>query len=75
MPARSTPDVNGVEVGLTTIISGEGELKVGTGAVRTGVTAILPRGKTSADPVLAAWFSINGNTRSGAYRGHLRQRI
>lgn len=43
-------DVRGVEVGLTTIISGEGELKVGTGPIRTGVTAILPRGKTSADP-------------------------
>ena len=60
-PLNAITDVNGVEVGLTTIISGEGELKVGTGPVRTGVTAVLPRGKTSADPVLAAWFSINGN--------------
>jgi L-aminopeptidase/D-esterase-like protein len=54
-------DVPGVEVGVATIISGDGQLKVGTGPVRTGVTAILPRGKTSNDPVFAAWFSINGN--------------
>jgi L-aminopeptidase/D-esterase-like protein len=68
VPFEGTPgrlnaitDVNGVEVGLVTLISGDGELKVGTGPVRTGVTAILPRGKTSSDPVFAAWFSINGN--------------
>lgn len=46
-------DVRGVEVGFTTLIQGE--------AVRTGVTAILPRGKESNDPVFAAWFSQNGN--------------
>jgi D-aminopeptidase len=54
-------DVAGVEVGLTTLISGSGSLKVGAGPVRTGVTAVLPRGKTSKDPVFASWFSINGN--------------
>ncbi len=54
-------DVRGVEVGESTIISGEGPLKVGVGPVRTGVTAILPRGKTSSDPVFAGWFSLNGN--------------
>jgi L-aminopeptidase/D-esterase-like protein len=54
-------DVAGVEVGMTTIISGEGALKVGVGPVRTGVTAILPRGRTSNDPVFAGWFSLNGN--------------
>src|SRR5262245_63015167 len=54
-------DVAGVEVGLTTLISGSGQLKVGAGPVRTGVTAILPRGKASKDPVFASWFSINGN--------------
>src|SRR6478609_7326674 len=54
-------DVAGVEVGMTTLISGEGPLKVGVGPVRTGVTAILPRGKTSKDPVFAGWFSLNGN--------------
>jgi L-aminopeptidase/D-esterase-like protein len=54
-------DVTGVEVGHTTIISGEGRLEVGKGPVRTGVTAVLPRGKASKDPVFAGWFSLNGN--------------
>ncbi|HSE50318.1 MAG TPA: P1 family peptidase [Terriglobales bacterium] len=54
-------DVAGVEVGYTTLISGEGRLRVGQGPVRTGVTAILPRGKASSDPVFGAWFSLNGN--------------
>src|SRR6266851_9850687 len=54
-------DVKGVEVGHTTLISGEGALKVGTGPVRTGVTAVLPRGKNSKDQVFAGWFTLNGN--------------
>jgi L-aminopeptidase/D-esterase-like protein len=54
-------DVKGVEVGHTTLIRGQGELKVGRGPVRTGVTVILPRGKRSIDPVFAGWFSLNGN--------------
>jgi L-aminopeptidase/D-esterase-like protein len=54
-------DVAGVEIGHTTLISGDGPLKVGAGPIRTGVTAILPRGKESADPVFAGWFSLNGN--------------
>ena len=54
-------DVKGVEVGHTTLVSGSGKLKVGTGPVRTGVTAILPRGKASLDPVFGGWFSLNGN--------------
>ncbi len=55
-------DVAGVEVGFTTLISGEGKLEVGKGPVRTGVTAILPRGHDSLnDPVYAASFSLNGN--------------
>ena len=54
-------DVKGVEVGMTTLIRGDGALKVGEGPVRTGVTAILPRGKASGDPVMAGWFSLNGN--------------
>ena len=54
-------DVKGVEVGHTTLISGEGKLVVGQGPVRTGVTAILPRGKSSKDDVFAAWFTLNGN--------------
>ncbi len=54
-------DVAGVEVGHTTLISGSGPLVVGKGPVRTGVTAVLPRGKASQDPVFAAWFPLNGN--------------
>ncbi|MGB7152147.1 MAG: P1 family peptidase [Terriglobales bacterium] len=54
-------DVKGVEVGHTTLISGSGKLKVGEGPVRTGVTAVLPRGKDSLDPVFGAWFTLNGN--------------
>ena len=54
-------DVKGVEVGHTTLISGEGKLVVGKGPVRTGVTAIHPRGKDSNDAVFAAWFTLNGN--------------
>ena len=54
-------DVKGVEVGHTTLISGSGKLKVGEGPVRTGVTAVLPRGRDALDPVFGAWFTLNGN--------------
>jgi D-aminopeptidase len=54
-------DVQGVEIGDTTLISGDGPLKVGIGPVRTGVTVIFPRGKANSDPVYAGWFSQNGN--------------
>jgi D-aminopeptidase len=54
-------DVKGVEVGHTTLISGNGKLKVGDGPVRTGVTAIHPRGKNANDSVFAGWFTLNGN--------------
>ena len=53
-------DVSGVEVGHSTIISGQGENRVGKGPVRTGVTAIFPRGKRFS-PVYANWYSLNGN--------------
>lgn len=54
-------DVAGVEVGFVTLISGEGKLVVGKGPVRTGITAVLPRGRRSSDPAMAGWFSLNGN--------------
>lgn len=54
-------DVTGVEVGHVTLISGEGALKVGEGPVRTGVTAIHPRGKNSVSPVFGAWFTLNAS--------------
>jgi len=60
-PLNSITDIKGVEVGYRTLISGEGKLQVGVGPVRTGVTAIFPRGKSAVDPVFAGWFTENGN--------------
>jgi D-aminopeptidase len=61
-PLNAITDVPGVTVGHTTLISGEGKLQIGKGPVRTGVTAILPRGKESmSNPVFAGWWSLNGN--------------
>ena len=61
-PLNAITDVAGVEVGQSTIIRGEGALKVGEGPVRTGVTAILPRGRVGSltDPVFAGAFALNG---------------
>jgi len=59
-PMNAITDVHGTTVGHSTIISGSGPLERGRGPVRTGVTAILPRGKEDV-PVLAGWFSLNGN--------------
>jgi L-aminopeptidase/D-esterase-like protein len=68
IPFEGTPgkynaitDVSGVEVGFKTLISGNGKLVVGKGPVRTGVTAVFPRGKGSLERVFAAWFTLNGN--------------
>lgn len=52
-------DVAGIEVGQVTLISGDGKLKRGEGPVRTGVTAIIPRGKHSISPVFAGWATSN----------------
>jgi L-aminopeptidase/D-esterase-like protein len=60
-PLNALTDVKGVAVGYKTLISGEGKLVVGKGPVRTGVTAILPRGKASQQSVFAGFFSGNGN--------------
>ncbi len=60
-PLNAITDVKGVEVGHSTIVKGEGKLVVGQGPVRTGVTAVLPRGRTNGDPVFGGWFSLNGN--------------
>ena len=69
VPFEGTPgrenaitDVAGVTVGHSTIIRGDGALKVGEGPVRTGVTAVMPRGRDSMQqPSFAGWFSQNGN--------------
>jgi L-aminopeptidase/D-esterase-like protein len=60
-PLNAITDLRGVEVGHATIIRGEGRLVVGQGPVRTGVTAVFPRGKDAASDVMAAWFTLNGN--------------
>lgn len=60
-PNNAITDVLGVEVGFKTLISGEGPLLRGKGPVRTGVTAILPRGKNDARAVFAGFFAGNGN--------------
>ncbi|MCP4629043.1 MAG: P1 family peptidase [bacterium] len=55
-------DVAGVEVGFTTLIEGEGAVVVGKGPIRTGVTAILPRGKRDKpSPIWAGQYTLNGN--------------
>lgn len=68
VPFEGTPgrwnaitDVAGVEVGHTTLISGHGATVEGKGPVRTGVTAILPRGRSDLDPVYAGTSTLNGN--------------
>ena len=60
-PLNAITDVAGVEVGHVTLISGSGALVRGEGPVRTGVTAILPRGKNVHERVFAAWWALNGN--------------
>ena len=68
VPFEGTPgalnaitDVEGVEVGHATIVRGLGPLVIGEGPVRTGVTAVWPRGRAEPDPVYAAWFTLNGD--------------
>jgi D-aminopeptidase len=67
IPFEGTPgkynaitDVKGVQVGFSTIIEGEGKNIIGKGPVRTGVTAIFPRGQSNV-PVYANWYTLNGN--------------
>jgi len=61
-PLNAITDVEGVLVGHTTLISGSGKLVVGKGPIRTGVTAVLPRGTASMDRFsFAGWYSQNGN--------------
>jgi L-aminopeptidase/D-esterase-like protein len=60
-PLNAITDVTGVTVGHATLVRGEGKLTIGQGPVRTGVTAILPRGKTATGGVFAGSFVVNGN--------------
>ena len=71
-PKNMITDVAGVKVGHCTMINGSGQLKVGQGPVRTGVTAILPHGRNLfREPVKAAYFDING---CGGLHGSLQIR-
>jgi D-aminopeptidase len=60
-PNNAITDVEGVKVGQTTLISGEGKLIVGEGPVRTGVTVIIPREDIGTHPLYAGFHSLNGN--------------
>lgn len=68
-PLSAITDVPDVEVGHVMLIEGEGELKIGKGPVRTGVTAILPTGKTWR-PAFAAWYAFNGNGEMTGINGN-----
>jgi D-aminopeptidase len=61
-PLNAITDVDGVLVGQTTLITGSGKLRLGKGPVRTGVTAVLPRGAASMLRYsFAGWYAQNGN--------------
>src|SRR6185503_13784216 len=60
-PVNAITDVAGVRVGVTTLIEGDGPLEVGTGPVRTGVTAIAPHEGTGEEPLLAGCHTRNGS--------------
>jgi L-aminopeptidase/D-esterase-like protein len=60
-PVNAITDVPGVEVGYATLIIGEPKQDTASGTVRTGVTAIWPRGKENSTPVFGGWFTLNGN--------------
>ena len=61
-PHDAITDVDGVRVGHSTIVRGEGPLVVGEGPVRTGVTVVCPReGLVRDEPVFAGSHRFNGN--------------
>ena len=60
-PMNAITDVPGVRVGVTTLIEGDGPLEVGTGPIRTGVTAILPHEGIGEEPLFAGCHTLNGN--------------
>lgn len=61
-PRNAISDVSGVRVGHVTLIDGEGELVVGRGPVRTGVTVVVPHdGDPFREAVFAGVHRLNGN--------------
>jgi D-aminopeptidase len=61
-PNNAITDVAGVRVGHTTLIRGDGPLRVGEGPVRTGVTVVIPHdGDIWTEPLFAGAHRLNGN--------------
>jgi D-aminopeptidase len=60
-PLNAITDVEGVRVGVATLIEGDGPLRVGHGPVRTGLTVIVPHDGIGAEPVFAGCHRLNGN--------------
>ncbi len=61
-PHNAITDVTGVRVGHVTLITGEGDLEVGKGPVRTGVTAVVPHADdVYLNQVFASAVALNGN--------------
>jgi D-aminopeptidase len=60
-PLNAITDVDGVTVGVTTLIQGEGPLRVGEGPIRTGITAIVPHPGIGEEPLFAGCHTLNGN--------------
>ncbi len=60
-PMNAITDVEGVKVGFTTLIEGDGPLEVGRGPVRTGVTVVVPHERIGEEPVFAGCHRLNGN--------------
>jgi D-aminopeptidase len=60
-PLNAITDVEGVRVGHTTLIRGEGPLVVGRGPVRTGVTVVVPHEEIEHAPLFAGCHRLNGN--------------
>ncbi|MCB9730898.1 MAG: P1 family peptidase [Deltaproteobacteria bacterium] len=67
-PLNAITDVAGVRVGHTTLIEGEGPLRVGHGPVRTGVTAVLPNdGNCFQERLIAGGYVLNGAGELSGY--------
>jgi len=60
-PLDAITDVEGVRVGVTTLVHGEGPLVVGEGPIRTGVTVIVPHEGIAGEPLFAGCHRLNGN--------------
>src|SRR5919108_5598916 len=60
-PNNAITDVDGVRVGVMTLVEGEGSLEVGRGPIRTGVTAIVPHDGIRDEPLYAGTHTLNGN--------------